>query len=188
MRYYAAQTTLKNGKALGDLIRDQAPQSIELGQSVSFHVPLGRPQLIEPPDEFFFPKGEIVGIECDAVGEMGRGLRGNARIEPSAFRTPVTYTNRLTGEKRKYSLDQLPLGLEYARPGSYYFLMHPLRYYYCEKVENGLVNWFLVESFQSESLFRAHFTQELQYSRHYMPVSNKAVIRRLKARLEEVKR
>lgn len=186
MSYYLAKTRFKTGESLKDGIEAHIPMPA-LNETIGFDVPLARPQLIEPPDKHFFPKGKITKMECEARGAMAIPVTGNTLVEPTSFRAPVIYTDCLTGEVTRYSLDQLPLGLQHAQPGSFYFLLHPLRYYYCEKIGDGLVHWAMIESFQSGSLIRSRYTQEIQYSHFYMPVSSKSILRRLKARLADLR-
>lgn len=188
MQYYAAKTRLKSGHSVQDVIAAKIPRAPALGERLSFAADMKRPELIDPPDEFFFPRGKIVRIDCEAVGTMMRPLTGNVFVEPTSFRSPVVYTNWITGEEDRYTLDQLPLGLTDAVKGRYYFLLNPLRYYYCEKIEDDLVHWTLVESFQGDSLIRARYTQLVQYSRHYIPVAKKSILRRLQARLDDLDR
>jgi hypothetical protein len=119
---------------------------------------------------------------------MARPLRGNTLVEPSAFTLPIVYTNVLTGEESRFSIDELPLGTSRVSAGEFYFISHPLIYYYCESIKGTLVTWHIVESFQSGKLFRATMTQEIKYSPHYIPVSDKKILNRLQGRLEDYRR
>ena len=73
-------------------------------------------------------------------------------MEPTMFRCPVVYTNVLTGSAETYTLDQLPIGVDDVKQGNYYFQLHPLRYFYCENINDGNVKWVLIESFQNRQL------------------------------------
>jgi hypothetical protein len=186
MAYYATRTLLKDGRSIEQVIAGAIPREPALGEKVHVAIPMKRPELIIPPDEYFFPNGKISSVEFEVEGAMMRPMRGNTYIEPTSFRNPVVYKNELTGEETRYSLGRLPLGLKEAEPGKFYFVMHPLRYYFCEKVSGDLVHWTLVESFQGNRLIRSRFTQKLEYSYYFMPVTSRTIMRRLKARLKEL--
>lgn len=143
------------------------------------------PLKVIPPDSYFFPEGVLGGLRLTIAGRMSRPLLGNVQIEPSSFRCPVVYTNVLTGETSRYTLDQLPVNMGSVVPGQFYFMLHPLRYYYCDGRQGGLIRWHLIESFQNGQLIRGTFTQETQYGAYYIPVRDRAIIRRLEGRLRD---
>jgi len=60
-------------------------------------------------------------------------------------------------------------------------------YYYCDRIEAGIATFFLVESFQLGLLIQAEITQKTKYAHFYVPVTDKAVLQRLKRRLEALK-
>jgi hypothetical protein len=116
---------------------------------------------------------------------MSRPLLGNVQVEASAFRCPVVYTNALTNEESRYTLDQLPMNMGAVTPGRFYCQMHPLRYFYCDARQGDLLRWLLIESFQSGQLIRSTFTQNDQYGPFYIPVRDKKVLARLQGRLSD---
>ena len=187
MRYYVRHTTLADGRSLDDLISDVPIYRISLGERQVKRVKVKPPQKIAPPDEYFFKSGVVREVVFSAVGEMARLLSGNIRFDPAMIRSKIIYRNVLSGEVSEYSLDQLPMQFEELRSGEFYCLEHPLRYFYCDRIANGMVSWVLVESFQAEQLLQAEFTQEARYGSYMVPVKDKATIARLNKRLEDVR-
>jgi hypothetical protein len=72
---------------------------------------------------------------------------------------------------------------------NFYFIMHPLiYYYYCDAIIGKEVRWHIVESFQNGNLIQATMTQRIEYSSHYIPVRDKKILDRLRARLRHYAR
>jgi hypothetical protein len=188
MTYYVRQTKLEDGRTLEDLVL-AAPflNKVALDQSLSEVLTLDPPQGIKPPDSFFFPPGIITAIHCHITGRNAREIHGNTAIEPTLFTMPVVYTNVLTGENERFSLDLLPIGVARVSVGQFYFSYHPLKYYYCDAIRRHSVRWYLVESFQTGDLLQAEMTQNIKYSHHYIPVTDAKIINRLQARLQQMK-
>lgn len=185
LTYYAAKTLFDDGSSLQDMLYQQRFPPVELGKSRKESIKLRPARCITPPDTFYLPAGRLQAIDCVISVRNARIISGNVRIEPGAFRSPVIYTNVVTGTVDRFSLDQLPLGTGPVTPGNFYFLLHPLRYYYCARVHEGLVTWDLIESFQSGEKMSGTYTQSIAYAAHYIPVTDKAIIRRLEWRLED---
>ncbi|MCB9947264.1 MAG: restriction endonuclease [Rhodospirillaceae bacterium] len=184
MQYYANKSMLGDGRTLNDLIMQIPFGPVTLGRTSHelFHV---RPPLsIKPPDDYFYPPGVLVSVECTVTGREAYVIEGNARIEPSTFTCPVVYTSVITGEASKFDIEQLPLGAKRVLVGHFYFGVHPLRYYYCAAISSHTVEWLLIESFQNGEKFTASYTQDIKYSPWYIPVSDKKIISRLQLRLE----
>jgi hypothetical protein len=127
----------------------------------------------------------VKAVEIEIEPGKARPLKGNALIEPSALQPTVVYENVMTGESFQFQIDELPLGMASAVAGKFYFSYHPLRYYYCDSVAEGIVKWHMVESFQNGELIRVTYTQKVQYSVYYIPVTDKRTIRRLEKRLKD---
>lgn len=183
MNYYLGRTRIEDGRTLLQVIEGQPLTALEVGKRQSFQERFRPSTTLSPPDEYFFPRGRLKALSWEVEGAMGRMMSGNIRIDPALFAPPVLYTNVLTGEAMTFTQDQLPLGDGDVRPGCYYFIYHPLIYYRCEGFEGDLVRWTVVESFQTGQLQQARFTQERQWARSYIPVTDKTVIARLKKRL-----
>lgn len=170
---------------LGDLMQSKLIRPPALGKVREEVIALDEPVSIVPPDEYYFRAGLLVRLDMRVVGRMGRCLSGNVGIEPTTFHSPVIYRNELTGECTSYATAQLPLNTEPVAPGRFYFQQYPLRYYHCGGIEQGLVTWELIESFQCGQLIRSTFTQEVAYGAFYVPVSDRSDVQRLKRRLSD---
>jgi hypothetical protein len=185
MRYYVEKSVFNDGTSLDRLIRSHNFRIPEAGKTASEHFKLKPPRWIKPPDDYYCPQGKVKALDCIVASREARLLSGNIQIDPSSFRQPVIYTNVLTGEATSFSLDQLPLGASRAQPGCFYFLLHPLRYYYCDAIEDDLIRWHMIESFQSGRIIHVTYTQDACYSNHYIPVTDKVILKRLERRLSD---
>lgn len=185
MRYYVDKTLFDDGSSLNDLMQAHRFRVPEPDEKLHERVKVSPARRINPPDDYYFPQGKLAAIECLTASRKARRLSGNIQIDPSVFRHPVVYTNVQTGEANRFSLDQLPLGAKRAEQGFFYFNLHPLRYFYCDNIEEDLVRWHLIESFQNVRMNRATFTQKVRYSPFYIPVTDKVILNRLKRRLAD---
>jgi hypothetical protein len=185
MNYYAAKTILGDGRTLGDVMQTAPQRWLAEGRSRNETIELPPGVIISPPDEYHFPAGTLARLRLTLVTRMSRPLSGNIGIERTSFRSPVNYTNVLTGEKTTYTLDQLPLNTSPLMKGGFYMQLHPLRYYHCARIAGGSVTWRLIESFQHRQLIRGTYNQEEKYGAFYVPVSDRATLKRLQGRLED---
>jgi hypothetical protein len=186
MAYCVRNAKLADGRTLHDLIQ-ATPFQIELGKETHEEVRLDPPQEIAPPDEFWLRRGRAAVFRFSVIGRNARMYSGNVRVDPNMFELPVVYTNVLTGESNRFSIDALPLGVERVSPGQFYFNYHPLTYYYCDSIQRSEVLWYMVESFQNAELLQIICTQDVRYSPSYIPVTDRKILRRLRARLERMK-
>ncbi len=185
MAYYASRTKLSDGRTLGDLMLSSPPFALRVGETKMQRIAMPPGTMVTPPDGYFFPPGGVAAIEMTIVGRMGRRLSGNVRIEPSTFRGKVVYSNVITGDRFDFSFDQLPLNTAGVIAGRFYFLVHPLRYYYCASISAGIARWEMIESFQNEELVRSTYNQEVKLGAFYIPVSDKKIVERLRRRLDD---
>lgn len=185
MNYYAAKTQLEDGRTLSELMQTVPQRRLEEGRSRIETIELSPVLDIFPPDQYHYPRGTLTRIELTLVAQMSRLLSGNIGIEPTSFSCPVIYTNVLTGENTTYTLDQLPLNTAPLSAGKFYMQLHPLRYFHCAEVRNSKVTWHLIESFQHHQLICSTYIQDEKYGAFYVPVSDKATIKRLEGRLAE---
>jgi hypothetical protein len=186
MTYYCEKTKLTDGRSLADVLR--VASNVELDQVQTEEIPIRPMQRIQPPDGFFFPTGVVRAVRCTVKGKKGIPIKGNVKVDASSFTYDVIYTNVLTGEVTSFEAGSLPLGAKRVSPGRFYFICHPLIYYYCDAITGDKIRWFLVESFQSGDLLQAVLTQSVKYSPHYIPVTDKKTINRLSARLDIMKK
>ncbi|WP_157219166.1 hypothetical protein [Flavisphingomonas formosensis] len=179
------ETKLTDGRSLRDILDERPLESPENGRTEVRRLPVVPQQRILPPDDYFYPAGELIAMEYNITGCMGRGISGNAEIDPSLLTTSVLYTNVLTGEAITLRIDELPLGAKRVEVGCFYFISNPLLYYYCASIEDEAVTWHLIESFQMGKLLRCSLKQNILYSYHYIPVADKKILSRLRRRLED---
>ena len=185
MQYYLNKTYITTRKSLNDLIEEfPIHPSIE-GVSVSYDINIAT--FITPPDNYFLRAGRITKLEFEAVGRRGRLMGGNVEFEMSSHSSNILYENVVSGEVIETSQRGLPIGAPELTPGKFYFLYFPLRYFYCDKIEDDLMTIYMVESFQMGDLHQTKFTQKAKYSRLYVLLSDKKIVSRLKERLERLK-
>ncbi|WP_299146013.1 restriction endonuclease [uncultured Tateyamaria sp.] len=189
MQYYMERTIVSPDTSLNDIVGRNLPAIINVGDKETKVVKagFGRSFKINPPDEFFFPAGNLKAIEFDTIGVLGVPLTGNTAIESSALSYPVQYRNLKTGSAFEADIATIPVGPDTLRVGEFYFGYHPLRYYYCDGYEGSLMRLYLVESFQMAELVQAIMRQEAKYSYFYIQVTDKKIINRLKKRLDKMK-
>ena len=187
MNHYMKKTTLQDGQAL----RRPDPAGAALprkpdDESRRHEIRLDPPQRIEPPDDYFFPAGILTSLRvhryrpCKAV--RSQGTRSSTRRRSCSR---PCYTNVITGETSRFALDQLPLGVKRVSAGCFYFISHPLMYYDCAAIQDNMVLRHLIESFPDGEKVTGTMRQDIKYSPHYIPVTDKKIISRLERRLDE---
>ncbi len=90
-----------------------------------------------------------------------------------------------------HSIDQSELKIGFdtqLEVGKFYEIPKLHNSYYCEKIENGIVSWVLVESYQHGHLIQARFTQKVEYSCYYVEITDKKRISNLRLLLKKLKR
>lgn len=98
------------------------------------------------------------------------------------------YELRDTDGNIEHSKKLVDLELGYddkVEPGKFYVIPSLKNYYYCTSIDDGLVSWVLVESYQYGQLVRARLTQKEEYSGHYVQVEDKRILNRLRKILDE---
>lgn len=188
MTYYVAKSRFRDGRTLGDLLEERAFSDPEMDEVINVAIKVEPSQRLEPPDEYMFPAGVVSALRLSIKGVLGRPIRGNVKIDPGLFASPVIYTNVRTGEAQRFTLDQIPLGRSEVVPGLFYFIHHPLAYYHCEAIEGDLIRWNLIETFQSGELVSATFTQKAEWAGSFIPISDRNIIKRLERRLADYRR
>lgn len=185
MTYYVGKSRLRDGRTIADLLDERDFPEPELEQTLEATIKLTPSQRLVPPDEYMFRAGVVSGLKLTLTGTMGRPIGGNVKIDPGMLLPPVLYTNVLTGEVQKFTMDQIPLGRSQITPGGFYFIRHPLAYYHCEAIEGDLIRWNLIESFQNGELISATYTQKSEWAGSYIPVADKKTLKRVKSRLDD---
>lgn len=185
MSYYVEKSRFSNGKSLGDLIDAEGGRPVPIDQTDKRDVVIS--DNIIPPDTFFLKNGNVDKARLHIKGVTGKVLASNARFELTSIKSTVRYTDVLSGKSIEVPANSLPVGSKEFRPGDYYFLYDPLRYFHCEKIEDDTALIDMVESFQSAELVQASFMQSNAYSRYYFELFDKKIITRLEARLRRMK-
>jgi hypothetical protein len=129
--------------------------------------------------------GIVSAIDCTVTGRNGRPMLGNLLVDPNLVTLPILYKNAVTGETSRFSIGQLSLGVKCVSVGSFYFVYHPLMYYYCDAIQGDEVRWHLIESFQHGEIIRATFTQQVKDCTYFIAVSDREILNRLRGRLDE---
>ena len=185
LEYYAHKTKFLDGHDLIEPILKQLTTTLALDQARVVEASVVPPQKIIPPDDYFFPPGRISRVVGRVRGVEARIIGGNTKIESTSFSSLLKYTNILTGEEISFPFYSLPIGETKLQVGKYYFITHPLIYYYCESIEGFNVTWILVESFQNGNLIRATVKQNIKYASDYILVTDRKIIARLERRLRD---
>jgi hypothetical protein len=185
MNYYFLKTKLPDGRTL-DAITQKIPiPDVQLGKSQSVEHRFDPSIRLIPPDEYFFRGGDVKALRFKVTGRHARPMQGNVIVDPNVLISPVVYKNAITGEETRFAPDSLPLNFERVSPGKFYFTVHPLAYFYCDAIRRGIVHWVLVETFQAGNIIQGMSEQELKYSQHYIPVTDKKILNRLQRRLDD---
>ena len=90
-----------------------------------------------------------------------------------------------------YQVDysDIPLGFDTVlEPGKFYMNPSFHNCYYCKSIEDKLVSWVLVESYQHGTLFQGEFTQDIEYSKYYVEVTDEKRLVRLKRMLQALQK
>jgi hypothetical protein len=81
------------------------------------------------------------------------------------------------------SLTALRLGNDSPVKGRFYVLPALNNFYYCKEVEQNLITWVVVESYQHGVLCQVTITQKLEYASNYVEVTDNQKINKLKKML-----
>lgn len=80
----------------------------------------------------------------------------------------------------KAEMSKLELGFDTnLTAGKFYFTPGIHNYYYCEKIENDIAHFILVETYQHGMLLQCRMTLSTKYSSHYLEVTDKKKLYRL---------
>jgi hypothetical protein len=143
---------------------------------------------ITAPDDGEIPLGPLRRIHVRAGLVKARVIRGPVIFDPCLLVPDVKVRNISTGEENTFSHKVLELGFDTVFvEGMFYEQPNLSTYYYCDRIEGDLATLYLVESFQLGRLIQSKFTQNTSFARLYVAVSDKAVIQRLKRRLDRLK-
>lgn len=141
------------------------------------------------PDDGEIPLEPLDSVHIRAGMIKARTLTSPAAFDTSLLSPDVKITNVGTGEEQTFSVHGLPLGIDTIFTEGAFYEQPPLAgyYYYCDRIDGDLVTIYLVESFQLGQLIQCKYTAKAETAKFYIPVSDKAVIQRLKRRLNQLK-
>lgn len=144
-----------------------------------------------------FPKGTVAAVPYEGKLEpekikfsykLTKGFISKAPTLDTHLLEGIGTSYELTDENgnliRKIASGKINLGFDTKlEPGKFYFTPSIHNYYYCEKIENNLVHYILIESYQFGMLIQARLVQETKYSGYYVEVMDKKRLLRLKKML-----
>ena len=144
-----------------------------------------------------FPKGTVATVpyEGDFKVEkikfsykLTKGFIPNAPTLDTHLLEGIGTSYEMTDEDgnlvHKVTSGDVSLGFDTKlEPGKFYFISRLHNYYYCEKIENNLAHYILIESYQFGMLIQARFTQKTKYSMDYVEVKDKKRLQRLERML-----
>ena len=102
--------------------------------------------------------------------------------------TSYKYKDELSGRENKIQSKDINLGFDTTVGKDKFYYSPSLEFfYYCELVDNGVANIYLVESYQHGELSQASYWQRLDQIKSYVEVTDKAEIKRLRKLLQKMK-
>lgn len=140
-----------------------------------------------------FPKGTLAAIPHEAEIKPEE-IRFRYKLTKAFIpKAPTPDTHVLEGIGTSYELTdeggnivsklaagEVNLGFDTKlEAGKFYFIPSLHNYYYCEKIENDLAHYILIESYQFGMLVQARIAQETRYSVHYVEVTDGKRLERL---------
>lgn len=72
------------------------------------------------------------------------------------------------------------------KEGHFYVSPNLNFFYFCQKIEENIVSWILIESWQHGSLIQARFKQSIEYAEDYVEVNNTEDLKRLEQMLDDL--
>jgi hypothetical protein len=142
---------------------------------------------VTAPEDDIVPLKQLSRIHVRTGLVKAKTLTGPMKFEPSLLDSDVEVRNLSTGEVTTFKKSELELGFETAfEVGKFYEQRRFGNFYYCGKVDVKIATIYLVESFQNGQLFQAEFTQETQYAKFYLPVTDQKTIKRLRRRFDKM--
>jgi hypothetical protein len=140
------------------------------------------------PDDGEIPLKALAHIHIRVAKENARIVAGPVRFDPYLLIPDLRVTNVASGEERIFTQRRLALGFDTVlEQGKFYENPNLAIYYYCEGVQGNTVTWCMVESYQLGQLIQAQFTQDVTYARHYVEVTDRDTLLRLRRRLDRLK-
>ena len=115
-------------------------------------------------------------------------VRG-AKLDPFLLQkegTAYEYKDIIKGSKQIFSLKDLEIGFDNIFDvDKFYFDPQTEFSYYCKKIENGVATMYLVESYQHGLAIQTELEMETKYAGHYIEVTDRSEIKRLRKFLHD---
>jgi hypothetical protein len=122
-----------------------------------------------------------VSFRCKIVS--AKVVRGQ-KLDPFLLQkegTAYEYKDIIKGTKKIFALKDLEIGFDNIFDvDKFYFDPKTEFSYYCKKVENGVATMYLVESYQHGLAIQAELEMETKYAGHYIEVTDRSEIKRLR--------
>jgi hypothetical protein len=140
-----------------------------------------------------FPKGTVATVPYEGELEP-ESIKFSYKLTKGFIpKAPTLDTHLLEGIGTSYELTdengnlvhsvastEISLGFDTKlQAGKFYFNPRIHNYYYCEKIENNLAHFILIESYQFGMLIQARMIQKTKYSGYYVEVMDKKRLLRL---------
>lgn len=120
----------------------------------------------------------------EAFVSKGPFLDNHIREE---FNTSYELVDEIGNITHSISLSELKIGFDTKiEVGKFYEIPSLHNSYFCEKIENNIVSWVLVESYQHGHLLQARIKMDIKYSLYYLEITDKKKISKLKLLLEKL--
>ena len=157
--------------------------SLKGESSVSIELDAGARISIPHDGEFEAKRFEF---KCEIIqAALARGPMVDRRLL-SALATEFQLSDVSGNLLQTASMRDLDLGEpDGVRPDHFYSQPELHIHYYCLKIIDGLATWIIVESYQHGHLFQATATQKIEHSKHYLEVTDKRLLTRLRSMLKE---
>jgi len=179
-----------------------ATRSLEQVVAAAF----GDPRVVSDREEreleIPFAHGSIATRPDERIAVRVAALRAKHRMRPAyaikdgldpyvymRLNAAFEYTNALSGVTKRLAAPSFEIGFDTVMtPGKFYENRMGF-YYYCDKIESGLIWLYLVESHQhGELLQTGEFGIEMEHARHYVEVTEDDEIARLSTMLARLKK
>lgn len=185
--HYCLERALVGGRSLLEIIDPEGVETLQLDEHKRLEVIVNGD--LVPPDPYFLKPGFVRALEVDVRGVEYPLIVGDVPFETTLISPDVRYRNVITEEIIEAKLTDLPFGPLLFEAGKFYFSYNPLRYIYCQDVQDGTATIYVIESFQRGVLARGVFEYDADCSRFYieLPKSDRKLRQRMDGRLADLR-
>jgi hypothetical protein len=193
LQYYVNHIIIeRNGvrARLDDMVKYYQPRFLELASTEykTDTIPCFEGCTVVGPDDGEIPLKLLAAIDVRFAIVEAQGIVSRHKFDLYLLRPNIKVTNLATGEEISISQHDLDLGIgTEIKIGCYYEIPQLSMYYYCEKIENDVITFYLVESYQHGQLVQCVFDQKKEDAVSYVEVEDNRIIARLQRRLQHLK-